>query len=429
MKRGYLRAMRPARHILALAILFTVAGQVRGSSDSDPVPQHLPPPVEPATATSDGRRSDVTPPVTEPPSGPEPPQPVREGDIGLRDDINQRIRELLPSSISDGLEIDAWAWFANLHNNLKEDSNYWDGEVSFGIVKSFHQRVAVGLQVNLIDANDDERAELEKGYLSARLSDAKGTILTLGKFNAEFGVEQRDFWNRVTGTPSPLFGAQPQDLIGAMLTQSIGNTGLKIRPFVSIDFQGAYNVNQPPSGGAVAEYAPDSKLKLSVTNWVGPGFVAFGGRHLQSPYERYGDEADPGSIVENWQGPNLYATSKGTLYFVEASAQFQPFPDLSLSAEYLLGTTGTSNQREGWQGWMVLVDYDLTDRLHLFARYSYLSDTDWIITGIFQRHQEESFGAGYHLTKWMELRAEYRHDYSNAVPGVDTVSVHLSLVF
>src|SRR5439155_12656340 len=115
-------------------------------------------------------------------------------------------------------------------------------------------------------ANGNNRADLEQGFVSMRLFDDAGTLLTIGKFNANFGVEPRDFWDRRTGTTSLLFSAQPQDLIGVMVTQPIGDTGLTLRPFVSADFQGGWNFDQTPSAGLMAEYKPNKDLSFAVTN-------------------------------------------------------------------------------------------------------------------------------------------------------------------
>ena len=233
----------------------------------------------------------------------------------------------------------------------------------------------------------------------------------------------------MTGTPSLLFGAQPQDLVGAMLTLPIGETGLKLRPFVSADFQGQFEFDQPPSGGIKAEYRPNEKWSLALTNWIGPGFITFGGKSLHTPYPQYTYGEGGGAVASNWGGPNLYATRAGTLYFLDANAVFRPGPDLTLSAEYLMGTTGSMGRRDGWAGWMILADYSITDRLHAYGRWSYLDDHDWLITGIFQRHQEVSVGAGYRLPSGAEIRAELRYDYSNAVPDVTAVSVHVTFPF
>jgi hypothetical protein len=341
----------------------------------------------------------------------------------------QRLADLLPPPISDELYLEGWVWLGDLQNNAHPPSNYYDVVFSLALTKSFDQRVAVTAQGNYINANGTNRAELEQGFVSARVFEPTETLLTVGKFNANFGVEPRDFWNRRTGTTSLLFGAQPQDLIGFMMTQPIGNTGVKLRPFMSADFQGAWNFDQPPSGGLVTEYQPKKDLRFSLTNWVGPGFVLYGGKPLRPPYpiDSYGSEGT--FVVENWQGPNLVAERGSTLYFVDANMTWRVRPDLSLSLEYLWGRTGTSSGPWGWSGWMVLLDYSITDRVHIWGRYSALDDSDWIITGLFMKASEVSCGIGWEIHDGVEIRVEYRHDFSNVTPDFDSVSIHLTMAF
>src|SRR3989440_8201178 len=297
----------------------------------------------------------------------------------------QRLANALPPPVSDELDLTGWLWLADLQNNSHPPSNYHDEVFSLSLTRSFHQRVAFTFQGNFIGANGNNRADLEQGFVSMRLFDDAGTRLTIGKFNASFAVEPRDFWDRRTGTTSLLFSAQPQDLIGVMVTQPLGDTGVKLRPFVSADFQGAWMFDQPPSAGLIAEYEPNKELRFSLTNWVGPGFVLYGGKPLRHPFPNEAYGYDGAAVVENWQGPNLVAERGGTLYFVDANATWRPRRDLTLALEYLLGRTGTSEGPWGWHGWMALIDYDLTDHTHLFARWSALDDSDWLITGIFQK--------------------------------------------
>jgi hypothetical protein len=341
----------------------------------------------------------------------------------------QRLADQLPAGLSDNLEVEGWVWLSDLQDNFHPSGNFYDAELSLSISKSFAQRVAVGVEGNLIDSNGSSRIELEQGYISVRPFDLSPTILTVGKFNANFGIEPRDFWNRRTGTTSLLFSAQPQDLIGAMISQPIGETGVTVRPFISADFQGAYMFDQPPSAGVQIEYKPARNLKFSVTNWVGPGMVLYGGRDLRAPYDddSYGENGD--HVVDNWQGPVLYAQRGGTLYFVEGTASWQPIPELTLAAEYLFARTSVSYDDFGWQGWMVLADYHFTDHVHVFARYSALNDSDWLMTEVFQKCSEASCGVGYAPFDDVELRAEYRHDFSNVTPDFDSVSIHLTFAF
>ena len=75
---------------------------------------------------------------------------------------------------------------------------------------------------------------------------------------------------------------------------------------------------------------------------------------------------------------------------------------------------------------MLLANYNFTDRLHAFFQYSYLSDQDWMVTGIFQHLQEFSTGMGYEFYPGFEVRGEYRHDLSSATGNLDSVSIHLA---
>jgi hypothetical protein len=343
--------------------------------------------------------------------------------------VKERLINCFPPSIAQGLDLDAWGWLGGLlsatpHNG---SSDYYDLELGLGISETFGESLKIAAQGNFIDANGNLRGELEQGYLTGKVWDAGETLVTVGKFNANFGVEARDFWNRTTGTTSLLFGAQPQDLLGVMATQPIGETGIELRPYLSADFQGGYEFNQSPSGGLTAQFKPNRTFEIAVTSWVGPGFVLNGGQYIHAPYDddnynglSYADG------VENWEGPNLTGESAGTLYLGEASFIVRPSSDWTVSAECLQGATSSRSGRWGWSGCMVQVDYQVIDPLHVFARWSLLDDSDSIITGTFHRGQEASCGFGYEFIEGLEGRVEYRHDFSNAASGLDSVSFHLT---
>jgi hypothetical protein len=317
-----------------------------------------------------------------------------------------------------------------LQTNTHGENNFYDVELGLGISQTFGDNFKIAAQGNFIDADGTRRGELEQGYITAKVWDAGQTLVTAGKFNANFGVEARDFWGRTTGTTSLLFSAQPQDLIGVMVTQPIGQSGFEVRPFISADFQGGYNFDQSPSGGLTVDYKPTRVLEIAATGWVGPGFVLENGKALVRPYNNgaYGG-ATSSAVVENWQGPNITGQSASTLYFGEAAVIFRPTPDLTISAEFLQGSTSSRSGRWGWSGYMVMADYQVTDPLHIYARWSALDDSDWLITGIFQRVEEGSCGVGYEFIQGLEGRFEYRHDFSNVSQGFDSFSVHLTFTF
>jgi hypothetical protein len=346
--------------------------------------------------------------------------------------IKQELKDLLPPTVSDGLEFGGWAWVGAMHSDGAGEHNFYDAELSLDITKSFGQRVAATAEANFIDANGERRGELEQGFVSILANEDTTTIVTVGKFNANIGLEARDFWNRTTATTSPLFGAQPQDLVGAMLTQPIGGTGIKARLFVSLDFQGQFYADQPPSGGLTLEYnSPQHALHLQVTNWVGPGFVGYEGMPLRQPYPRgsYGSSGGAGDLIANWQGPNMVAERGGTLYFFDANATWHIRRDLALSGEVLSAKTFNWEDPNSWAGASVLLNFDITDQLGVYGRLSYLDDNDWLTTGAPQRVYEQSCGASYRITDKLELRAEYRHDQSTVSGNVHSVSVHLTFGF
>lgn len=355
-----------------------------------------------------------------------------EADSDSSISLKQRLINKLPPAIGDDLDIDTWGWLGGLQTNY-ENQRYYDAELGLGITKSFNQRIAIGAQGNFIDANGETRFELEKGYISGKLFDDTQTVLTLGKFNAHIGVEGRDFWNRWTGTPSLLFAAKPQDLLGLMVTQPIGDTRLTARPFLSEGFQGGYDFNQPPSAGLTLDYKPIRQLGFAMTNWVGPGMVMYRGRHMLQPFARaYGDDPESGAeaaVVENWEGPNFYAERGSTLYFFDASCTLRPSRDLTIVGEGLLGRTPTHRRNMGWGGFLMMANYDVTDQLHVFGRWSWLDDSRWLVTGTIQRCQELSIGAGYKLLEGLEIRGEYRHDFSSVTPDFDSVSLHVTFTY
>lgn len=341
----------------------------------------------------------------------------------------ERLAQSLPEPISSGLELEGWVWLAWLKNDEPKQSSIWDAEVSLQATKSFSQRVAISAQVNFIDADDYQRVEWEQVYASAKVFEEGDTFVTVGKFNADFGVEGRDFWERTSGTPSLLFAAQPQDLMGAMITQPVGETGLKLKPFISTDFQGQLEQDQSPSAGLSMAYSTSRELEAKFTTWFGPGYILKKGKRVHHPFDPKAYGGTPAGAAENWMGPNLYARKWGTLKFFEPAVIWRPREDLSVSAEMVYAVTDTRERSFGWNGWMVQVDYDLSDTWHADVRFSYLDDSDWIITDEYQVRSEISAGLGWHFAEDFEVRGELRHDSSDDTPDCNIASIHLTFRF
>jgi hypothetical protein len=377
------------------------------------------------------------------------PAPAAASVYGPSDAHNPSMNDwlaFLPPAIRDGLDVHVWGWAGYLHDSQPDYGDYWTGELALDITKSLSDRLAISADVNFIDDNNHVFGQIEQAFGTLVLFPDAQTLLTVGKFNANFGVEPRDYWNRLTGTTGLLFGAQPQDLLGIMLTQSLGETGIKFRPFIVDDFQGRSNFDQPPSAGLTIEYKPNPDLTFAVTNWVGPGFVSTAAgndavnnnndnnnnnywSYYPSPYASGDDFYSSAVVAENWLGPDLNANRGGTLYFVEGRATWQPRPDLTLAVEALLATTNSSSGPANWSGAMVLANYDFTDRLRGFGRWSFLNDPQGLVTGIDQRRNELSGGLGFTFVRNLELRLEYRHDFARGTNDVDSVSANLSFGF
>ncbi len=75
---------------------------------------------------------------------------------------------------------------------------------------------------------------------------------------------------------------------------------------------------------------------------------------------------------------------------------------------------------------MALANYDVTDRLRVFARWSYLNDNRWFVTSYIQIMSEGSGGVAYQFLPGAEFCAEFRHDVSNKFSSINSVSVHLT---
>ena len=183
------------------------------------------------------------------------------------------LQALLPDSLSQNLEVNAWGWFSYLHDSAPSDKDYWETDVALGGTLRMGDRLAATADIHFLDDYDGPRGFLEQAFVTANSLPDWGTLVTAGKFNANIGLEPRNEWDRFGGTASLLFGAVPQDLIGIEVTQPIGDTGVTLRPFIANDFDGNLNSHGPPSGGATIEYKPVHGLSMALTNWVGPGFV------------------------------------------------------------------------------------------------------------------------------------------------------------
>jgi hypothetical protein len=348
----------------------------------------------------------------------------------------------LPPAISNGLTVGLWGWYSQVHTSDSDAPNYWDGQIAATATKSFSGNAALTTEMSFIDDNNVLRGQLEQAYLSVVLSKNANSYLTVGKFNANFGVEPRDFWYQQDGTTSLLFSAQPQDLIGVMLTYPVPDSHVKLEPFLATGFTGSLNMPTPPSAGLTFDDQPNSQWDIALTQWIGPGFEKrYSASNYVAPpiygygYGPYAPAATDNSntyyrggadVVTNWNGPDLYAIDGGTLYLAILKAVWTPRNDVTLSAEALVASTSSYQGSDDWDGLLVMADYDLTDKWRLFGRWSLIDDSSGIVTGLPQHREELSGGIAYQIIHNAEVRAEYRHDFSYNAGDLDTVSIDLT---
>lgn len=334
-------------------------------------------------------------------------------------DNSPTLESLLPPSIAQDTDINAWAWLSLLRDSQATWPNWWATDLAVGITHRFGDSVAVTADIHYIDDDNERRGFIEQGFGTIVVSQQMQTLVTIGKFNASIGSEPRDEWDRFTGTTSLIFGAQPQDMIGAEITQPIGNTGITLRPFISTQFQGYSDLPNSPLGGLTIEYRPEHEFSAALTGLAAPGL-------RPAPTYQYAYLQE--YMADNWEGPELYATTGGTLYFWDARLQWIPRPDWTLQAEGLLATTGQTGGDLAWSGAMLLANYDITDRWRAFAMGSYLNDVSGFVTGVAQNAFEVSGGVGFEFLPGAEVRAEYRHDFAPS-GDIDSESVQLTLSY
>jgi hypothetical protein len=307
---------------------------------------------------------------------------------------------LRPSLYGEGLEISFWGWLSYIASPQLEYSTFWAWEGEIDITKSFTECLAASADFDFEDTDDDAEANIEQLFVSILFPSHNDAILTAGKFNAPFGVERRDFWDRETGSTSLLFRAQPRDLVGLMYTQPCNAANLTFRTFVVNGFDDNLDTNRQPSIGLMVEHRMCEDFCVALTNWWGPEF----------------------------EGNN-----DDKLYFTEVQANWQITPRLSFAGEFLYGTTDSPAGSLDYTGFLTILSYSLCDRWRLFGQWSDLNDRDGFILFVPGHRSQVSTGLAWELHSSVEARVEYRHDFirnrigsGRDTDNVDQVSAHLT---
>jgi hypothetical protein len=326
----------------------------------------------------------------------------------------------VPSKYGDGFDLNFWTWLQYQRANQDGPDSWWAAEFELDLTKSFGDRIAASVDVQVVDESDEATVEIEQAFVSFLLSPENGTILTAGKFNSPWGIEARDYWDRLTGTVSLIFRAQPQDLTGVMLTYPAGKSGIILRPFVALGFDDTASLNDSLAGGVMIEYRPSDALSLAATGWYGPGIAA------PSAPNPYGSSI--WTLTNAWYGPD-FESDGGHAQFLDLQAYWHARRDLTLGAEYLIAHSHNPGEDVQWNGVLLLANYDLDDRWRVYTDYSYLNDPNGVITGVSQRRQEVALGVGFRPHQAVDFTLEYRYDASNALEDLSTVTINGSFGF
>ncbi len=295
---------------------------------------------------------------------------------------------------ANGVQYAFWGWLSYENSPQAGLSSFRAWEAEMDVTKTFTDRIAVAADIDLYDSNRDywftwsgsAIPHVEQLFLSLMLPNKNDTLVTFGKFNTPFGIERRDFWDRLTGSVSLLFLAQPEDLVGAMMTYAIPDANLVIRPMIVNGFNQNVDVNQQPSFAVMVQYQPDPNLTLAVTNWIGPEFN--------------NDNHDK-------------------LYLINSQVTWAVTCKLKLRAEQLYVRTMSPTGVIQWSGAAVIANYDCNERCRVYAQWSLLDDPNGFVTDTRQQAQEFNVGCAYYLHPRVEFRLDYRHDSSHRNQNVD----------
>jgi len=239
---------------------------------------------------------------------------------------------------------------------------------------------------------------MEQLFVSIAVPQFEETIITAGKFNSPFGVEPRDFWDRVSGSRSLLFQTQPQDLVGLMASHRIANTNLILRAMLVNGYfaDTGLDNNEQPSAAFMLEYLPSDDLSIAGTYWYGPEFD-----------KQVGEK----------------------LHFVNAQIIWFMTDRFLLAGECQHASTDSPTGVLDWRGFLALANYDLSETFRCFVQWSLLNDRGGFQTGTAEKTEEINVGFDWYLHPQVEVRSEYRHDYRPVRGDRDHWDAHLTFGF
>ena len=282
-----------------------------------------------------------------------------------------------------------------------------------------------GVCVERFGAEEPEtEVDLHRFHVTGVIPIGNGLVVSFGRFDVPFGFERHD-----------------QNLLMTATTSEVFQFG---RPTSMTGFQGSY------------AFAP----WLDVTGWVANRWEAV---TTHDPFDdnnrskslggRVGITPFPAQRLLNigvggWWGHEQTDDTANPRWLVDLDITWSPLPRLLLAGEAVYGgESGVSFRERGipfpaaaveddnanWWGFYLLAHYDLYDWLGLTARYGLFRDEDAARTGVEQTLQSVTVAPILHLSRlvpglrpmgvayprarhpldWVDLKLEYRLNYSN----------------
>jgi hypothetical protein len=285
----------------------------------------------------------------------------------------------------------------------------------------------------------ETHVNLDKFNVTGIIPVGSGLALSIGRFDLPFGIERHDEPLLLTATTSEVFTfGRPNKMTGLQASYTFS-------PWLDVS---GWVVNRWEAEVTDDDFNDNNHAK------------SLGGRIGITPISR--DGLLTFGIGGFW-GPEQDDNNDDVRSVLDVDATWTPVPRLLLAAEAVWGQEeNVSFRRRGipiedpavegqtvhWSGFSLLTHYDFLDALGASLRYGYLKDNDGARTGIAQTLQSVTIAPVFHLSRlirdlgktgttfprtrhpidWVDLKLEYRMDFSNrtafsdAEPGTNLLS-------
>jgi hypothetical protein len=282
-----------------------------------------------------------------------------------------------------------------------------------------------GLCTERFGAEEPEtHVNLDKFSIAGVVPLGTGLSLSIGRFDVPFGIERHDEPLLLTATTSEVFTfARPNKMTGFQASYAFS-------PWLDVN---AWVVNRWEAEVTDDDFNDNNHAK------------SFGGRIGITPISRDGLLTFG---IGGFTGPEQDDNNDDVRSVLDSDATWTPVPRLLLAAEAVWGREeNVSFRRRGipiedpavegqtvhWSGFSLLTHYDFVEAFGASLRYGYLKDNDGARTGVRQTLQSVTIAPVFHVSRlirdlgrtgstfprtrhpidWVDLKLEYRLDFSN----------------